>query len=483
MRLLYSLRPPMTPDAPVAMPIREGEILGGKYRVERVLGAGGMGVVVAATHLQLGQRVAIKFLLPDALKNERALERFTREARAAAQLTSTNVARVVDVGALESGAPYMVMEFLDGLDLGQLVETRGPLSLEDAVDYVLQACEAVAEAHALGIVHRDLKPRNIFLTHRPSGAPLVKVLDFGISKVTEKETIGGMPAHALTRSGDLVGSPTYMAPEQMQAQRGVDGRTDVWALGGILFELLTARTPFLAETLPELCAMVLLKPHTPLAELRPDLPAALGDVINRCLEKEPEDRFASVNELSMALAPFSPHSQGALLARSSPNSRPALTGGAGSGSRQPSARVVVSGGTSVSWGATELAPMPNPRKSLPFITAGVLAAIAIVAAIAVGRSFGATHATPSAPASLAVEQPTAAPSGEATTAITAAPSSAAPSPTTSSAPIDAGATARPPPAATAAAARTAATSTPTATAIATATATPADTDYLPSERK
>src|SRR6185295_3411573 len=163
--------------------VHEGQILAGKFRIERVLGQGGMGIVVAATHLQLDERVALKFLLPEALSNPEAVERFTREARAAVKIKSEHVARVSDVGMLETGAPYMVMEYLEGEDLGHWVSQRGALPTTQAVEFVLQAAEAIAEAHALGIVHRDIKPANLFCVRRADGLLSVKVLDFGISKL------------------------------------------------------------------------------------------------------------------------------------------------------------------------------------------------------------------------------------------------------------------------------------------------------------
>src|SRR5262245_55273398 len=162
--------------------VKPGEILAGKYRVERVLGAGGMGLVVAATHLVLGRLVALKFMLPQTVGAGGSIDRFLREARAASLLRSEHVASVKDLGTLENGAPFIVMEYLEGIDLAQLLHERRTLPPMVAIDYVLQACEALAEAHAHGIVHRDLKPANLFLTRRPNGTPLVKVLDFGISK-------------------------------------------------------------------------------------------------------------------------------------------------------------------------------------------------------------------------------------------------------------------------------------------------------------
>ncbi len=257
--------------------VSPGDLLAGKYRIERVLGQGGMGVVVSAIHEALEERVALKFLLPEALSNKEAVARFTREARAAVKIRSEHVARVSDVGTLESGSPYMVMEYLQGSDLSQYLERSGPLPIEEALEYVLQACEALAEAHSLGIIHRDLKPANLFRTVRPDGTPAVKLLDFGISKVTAAD-------QSMTQTSSMMGSPLYMAPEQMTSAKHVDARADVWALGIILHELLTAQVPFGGETVPELCAKILTQPPPPLRHMRPDAPAALERVILHCLE-------------------------------------------------------------------------------------------------------------------------------------------------------------------------------------------------------
>ncbi len=280
--------------------VSPGQILGGKYRVDRVLGAGGMGMVVAATHLQLEERVAIKFLLPEALQNAEAVARFGREARAAVKIRGEHVARVIDVGSFENGAPYMVMEHLDGRDLSALLKERGTFQPWDAVDAVLQACEALAEAHALGIVHRDLKPANLFMTRRPDGTPSVKVLDFGISKVTNASASD----NAMTKTSAIMGSPLYMSPEQMTASRDVDARTDVWAIGVVLYELLTGRAPFRAETLPEICGLILTAAPAAIRNFSPSTPDALQVAVLRCLEKDRTRRFQSVSELAQALAPF-----------------------------------------------------------------------------------------------------------------------------------------------------------------------------------
>lgn len=279
---------------------KEGDIVAGKYQVERVLGKGGMGVVVAARHTSLRQHVAVKFLLPKALTLPGAAERFLREARAAVAIKSEHVARVLDVGALESGEPYMVMEYLTGTDFGQLLKTRGPLPAREAVDYLLQASEALAEAHAVGVIHRDLKPGNLFLTSRADGSPLVKVLDFGLSKAMKP----GEDEHSLTAPDIIVGSPHYMSPEQLKSLKQVDARTDVWALGVILYQLLSARRPFEADSLVGTCARIAADAPTPLRERKADVPAELEAIILRCLEKDLDKRVQSVADLARLLAPF-----------------------------------------------------------------------------------------------------------------------------------------------------------------------------------
>ena len=294
------------------IPVREGDLLAGKYRVEKVLGVGGMGIVVAARHEQLDQRVALKFVRDEALGNDEAVERFLREARSAVKLKSEHVAKVLDVGTLESGAPYMVMEFLEGSDLGAVLEAQGPLSVEEACDYVVQACEAVAEAHGAGIVHRDIKPQNLFLASTVGGSPSVKVLDFGVAKSPLMSS--GGPG-GLTQTRSMLGSPLYMSPEQMRSSRDADARSDVWALGVVLFELLTQRWPYEADSLPELCLKVVTDPPRSLAELRPDAPPALVDVVAKCLQRAPEDRFPNAAELASALEPFVPEASRATVER------------------------------------------------------------------------------------------------------------------------------------------------------------------------
>jgi serine/threonine-protein kinase len=286
------------PASPASAEPAPGQVLAGKYRVERILGRGAMGIVVAARHLQLDQVVAIKLLVRDAVDDEVAVERFLREARSAAKLRSDHVARVLDVGKLPGGAPYMVMELLEGADLADVLETRGQLEAALACEYVVQACDAVAEAHMRGIVHRDLKPENLYLTTRVGGERMVKVLDFGISKVmTGKQG-------ALTQTRAVVGSPLYMAPEQLRSSKDASPRSDVWALGVVLYELLTRRWPFEADSLPDLCVKVAREAPRPVTALREDVPAALAAVIDRCLRKDPAERYADAGALAAALEPF-----------------------------------------------------------------------------------------------------------------------------------------------------------------------------------
>ena len=279
--------------------MKTGDIIDGKYQVERDLGIGGMGRVVLALHLGLEERVALKVLHPEATRDPEAVARFGREAKAAARIKSEHVARVLDVSALGGKMPYIVMEYLEGSDLEQLLEATGPLAVADAVDYVLQACEALAEAHARGVIHRDLKPGNLHLSRRADGGAMVKVLDFGISKIATRDKSGSM-----TSTSALLGSPLYMSPEQMKATRDVDARSDIWAMGVVLYELLTARSPFQAPSMPQVCARVLDTPPDPIATTA--LPVGLEAVVMKCLEKKADSRFADIAALATALEPFAP---------------------------------------------------------------------------------------------------------------------------------------------------------------------------------
>ena len=278
-------------------PVSEGELLLGKYRVDGVIGQGGMAIVVAATHIDFHQKVALKFLLPASLQHAELVERFAREARAAARIQSRHVARVVDTGRLPNGIPFLVMEYLEGQDLAQVLKREKQLAPAVAVDHVLQVCEALAEAHGAGIVHRDLKPANLFLAKQPDRRPIIKVLDFGISKMADSAT-------PLTQGMMMVGTPHYMSPEQLESSKDVDARSDIWALGVILYELISGTRPFSGATIPEVLLQIVSATPAPLREIRADIPAGLGLAVSLCIAKQRERRIPSVADLAAAIAPF-----------------------------------------------------------------------------------------------------------------------------------------------------------------------------------
>ncbi len=410
----------------MSTPVREGEILAGKYRVERVLGQGGMGVVVAARHVELDELVALKFLLPEVLATPDAAGRFLREARAAVRIKNEHVARVTDVGQLETGAPYMVMEYLDGKDLGVLLEERGPFPLDDAVDYVTQACEAMAQAHALGIVHRDLKPSNLMVVRLSDGSDCVKLLDFGISKVASP---GAIDLMSMTRTLTVLGSPVYMSPEQMMSARDVDDRTDIWALGTILYELLTGRLPFVAENLPALGVLIATSEPLPMRATRPELPPGIDVVVARCLAKKREDRFADVARLAEALAEFAPprsrvsterasrilDSAGGPLTSSGSRSSPRITGmHPVSGSQRTQAAVGINGAaTAYSFGKTAAGGTAR-RRRIAAAGGAALVMASTIAFLTLHRGphrdpAAASRASPPPPAWVVVASATAAP--------------------------------------------------------------------------
>jgi eukaryotic-like serine/threonine-protein kinase len=283
---------------PAASPLQAGQIIGERYLVGEVLGGGGMGVVRAGTHVLLGTPVAIKVIHSDLKDDAEVVQRFINEARVAAALKGEHIARVFDVGLLDSGEPYLVMEQLEGMGLDHYLAGRGPLPVAQAIDIVLQICEGLAEAHAAGLVHRDIKPANLFLARRPDEQLSVKILDFGIAKRLDTAS------PALTDPGKSLGSPWYMSPEQMLTPASVDAHADVWSLGVLLFELLTARLPFEGESVPRVCANVLAAPAPRPSQHRGDLDPELDAIVLHCLEKEPGRRLGSVSELAQVLRPF-----------------------------------------------------------------------------------------------------------------------------------------------------------------------------------
>jgi eukaryotic-like serine/threonine-protein kinase len=295
---------PLSPEE-FTMPFFPGQVVSGKYEIIELIGVGGIGFVVAATHVELGDKVALKFLRPEALANSEAVGRFAREARASAQIKSEHVVRVFDVGNLPDGAPFIVMEHLEGKDLDAVMHELGALPVKLAVEYVLQACEALAAAHARGIIHRDVKPENLFLNHRAQGMDIIKVLDFGISKVAFTGS-AFESRHPLVRTTMAMGSPIYMSPEQIRASQDIDARTDIWSLGCVLYELLTGNPAFDAPSLTQVAAIIIEKEPAPLELVCPLAPPGLAAIVMRCLAKSPAARFQDVAELAVALHTYGP---------------------------------------------------------------------------------------------------------------------------------------------------------------------------------
>jgi eukaryotic-like serine/threonine-protein kinase len=364
----------------VAQLPESGTLIDGKYQVEQVLGQGGVGVVVAALHVGLEQRVAVKLLRPHLAEGE-AASRFLREARATVRLRGEHVARVTDVGT-HDGAPYMVMELLDGKDLSDLLDERGPLPERETADLLLQAIEGVAEAHAAGMIHRDIKPANLFVTRRPDGTPLVKVLDFGISKV------GGVEDGTQTSTQVVMGSPFYMAPEQMRATKDVDTRADIWSLGVTLFQCLTGRLPFEDENFARLTLMVHQTDAPRVRSLVPAVSLAMDELVARCLAREPADRFPSVAALAEALSPIaSPEARRHGAAAQRLSVHPAASGGGPALSGAPPPRV--DGLSSEPAAALARATVDDslaerPAKKAALSPIGLLAAVVLLGALGAG---------------------------------------------------------------------------------------------------
>ena len=397
-----------------------GDVLDGKYRIERLVGEGGMGQVLAATHLGLGQQVAIKMMLAEKAADTDSVERFLREARAVVMLKSSHIARVYDVAKTPAGVPYIVMELLDGKDLVTVLLESGALPYQDAVDVILQACDALAEAHGLGIIHRDLKPENFFLSRRRDGTPHVKLIDFGISKIgIEANSKSGR--RIVTQENTVLGSPTYMSPEQVRNSKSVDERSDIWSIGVSLYELLTAAEPFGADSIPEIFVNVLTVTPAAPETIVADIPPELSAIVMRCIAKDPSARFQTVGELANALSRFgmgkpssvaptwgeekAPDSQSSLVGRLGPQTNPAFkVPGLPSGvaPNEP----VASSPTPMSVSAT-IAETPPAKSGRGLAIALSLTAVVLLSAGGAAAWWKLRHSRSAAAASLAAPPPSA----------------------------------------------------------------------------
>lgn len=343
-----------------------GQTLDGKYEIVRLLGEGGMAVVFEANHQRLHQRVAIKLLAPELARDAELVTRFEREARAVARLNTKHVVRVTDVDVSSDGLPYMVMEFLDGRDLDAELQARRRLPLDESVDIIVQACSGMLEAHAIGIIHRDLKPANLFLAKEregPESARIVKILDFGISKMIGESS-------RLTIAGAVIGTVLYMSPEQVRAESSVDVRADVWSLGVILFELLAGHAPFKGSS-AQIAAKIV---STDAPDLRTfaEVPEGLALTVRRMLDRDRDRRFSSLREVVDALSPFAPAgSLGAGIAaklqlgRSSARGKTALLSSKRTMPMPGTARYSGERSSSVSSSSSSNARISEPRSSMP----------------------------------------------------------------------------------------------------------------------
>ncbi|HHH31775.1 MAG TPA: serine/threonine protein kinase [Polyangiaceae bacterium] len=372
-----------------------GDVLSEKYRVDELIGYGAMGFVLKAWHLQLDEPVAVKFLLPELAASEEALVRFEREARATFKIKSEHVVRVLDVGRLEEGHPFMVMEYLEGEELADQIY-EGEMPIGKITDIVLQACAAIAEAHAYGIIHRDVKPDNLFLTRRRDGSTCVKVLDFGLSKFLPRPSqTDDKRQRAVTAEAQVMGTAHYMSPEQWVSAKDVSTAADIWSLGVILYEGLTGESPFMRNNLAAMCNAVLREDPPPILELRPDVPEALVAIVERCLAKEATDRFASVAELGEALRPYastpsllptfpapaSDPPRGSAPTMTEVMSQPAIvapgTNAGGEAAALPRLGLRQGGGLIETW-ADLLAEDPPRESGRMFVVLGVVAAVIVV---------------------------------------------------------------------------------------------------------
>ena len=290
-----------TAQRPLHRPATAGDIIADKYRLMRMLGRGGMGRIFEADHLLLDSKVALKFMHPHLARDRAQVSRFQREARAAATLKSEYVARIIDVDQLASGELYIVMEYLEGASLETMATEGRGLPVHDALTYIVQACDALAEAHARSIIHRDVKPANLFLTRGKSGEPIIKVLDFGLAKSLASSEGFSVSTTSSTVAGQALGTPYYMSPEQVTGADVIDGRSDIWAIGATLYELLTGTLAFPGSNAAIVFNHILEGRPTPLRMLRPDVTESVAAIVDGCLRLDMKARFQTVRDLVKAL--------------------------------------------------------------------------------------------------------------------------------------------------------------------------------------
>lgn len=393
-------------------PIAAGDVLVGKYRVEGILGRGGMGIVVEATHLALRERVAIK-VLRQYVTDSPDVVRFQQEARVVAKLRSEHVVRVRDSGTLDDGSPFMVMDLIKGETLKERITRTGPLSTTEATDFFLQICDAIAEAHQHGVIHRDLKPANVFVAVGRNDKPTIKVFDFGIAKLVPRVDDENVDLGVTTSEG-VLGSPLYMPPKQLLSARDVDVRADIWSLGVTFFYMLTGELPFHAGSMAEIFTLVLGEAPRRVDTVVPDVPRKVADVVARCLEKDPAARFASISELVDALVPEGAVVLPSLRLRAA--SQPFLdsTPAAGNPSLAPSPATIVGGPPSTA----DASRSGLDRRRVIWVTASIVGSIAV----------GLLMATRSCTAPDAAREPAAIATTTATATQGSSPVSSTPSP-------------------------------------------------------
>jgi serine/threonine-protein kinase len=367
-----------------------GEVVGGKYRLVRFLASGGMGSVYEAQHTVVKRRFAVKFLRADLAVERASLARFQREAQAAGALESEHIAAALDFGIADDGSPFIVMEYLVGESLASLFERDKPMPVGRAVDLVLQACRGVETAHASGIVHRDLKPQNLFVARREDGTDLVKVLDFGVAKLEAEEQGAGT-----TKTGTVLGTPAYMSPEQARGDREIDQRSDVYALGAILYELLSGEKPHPGDSPNAVLYHIATQSPPPLEGATPDLPSELVTSIERALSREPAERQASATELSEALRRFAVREV---------HPAPVVPPSAPLGDSMASTELASQGGPSLAVSAVDTKQPATPEKARP-AAAGALVWLAIGAGLAAAIGWASRQGGGEAPAEATAPPP------------------------------------------------------------------------------